>query len=41
MHQNGAWQDCKPPMSEKREQSIVTIWPANATVQAASGIQDR
>jgi len=28
-------------MSEKREQSIVTIWPANATVQGACGIQDR
>jgi hypothetical protein len=28
-------------MSEKREQSIVAIWLANATVQVASGIQDR
>lgn len=28
-------------MSEKREQSIVTIWPANATVQVACRIQDR
>ncbi len=28
-------------MSEKREQGIVAIWPANATAQVAVWIQDR